>query len=162
MNNIKYLINNTNVTDVAIYMADEYRKMYSDDIDEMKLHKLMYFAQRESIIQTGSALVDATFYGWKFGPVLKEVRSLYKDNDHRPTEVINISGVPANIINSTLERYGGWESWRLSDLSHSELSWRMSRRGLKRDESGNKPILLAHILIDAARVKEYRKGMENQ
>lgn len=52
---------------------------YGQQIDEMKLHKLMYFAQRESLIQTGAPLFNATFYGWKYGPVLKEIRSAYKD-----------------------------------------------------------------------------------
>jgi len=37
-------------------------------------HKLLYFAQRESIIQTDTPLFDASFYGWRFGPILKEIR----------------------------------------------------------------------------------------
>lgn len=35
----------------------------------MKTHKLMYFLQRESLIQTDTVLFEEPFYVWKFGPV---------------------------------------------------------------------------------------------
>lgn len=63
-----------NVLNIAAYIAQRYYSEYNQQIDEMKLHKLMYLIQRESIIQTGEPLFDATFYGWKYGPVLKEIR----------------------------------------------------------------------------------------
>ena len=43
----------------------------------MKMHKLMYFSQRESLMYNNEPLFDGVFYGWKYGPVLKEVRSAY-------------------------------------------------------------------------------------
>ena len=67
------------VMDVATYIIKRYQSEYKQPIDEMKLHKLMYFAQRESFVQINEPLFDATFYGWKYGPVLKEVRSASKD-----------------------------------------------------------------------------------
>ncbi len=44
------------VLNFAAYIAQEYFSEYGQQIDEMKLHKLMYFAQRESLIQTGEPL----------------------------------------------------------------------------------------------------------
>ena len=41
---------------VARYICDEYRKMSGEAIDEMKLHKLLYFSQRESFAITGEPL----------------------------------------------------------------------------------------------------------
>ncbi len=40
------------VTDIASYIYQRYQKQFGKCIDEMKLHKLLYFTQRESIIQT--------------------------------------------------------------------------------------------------------------
>ena len=37
------------VLDVAQYIMDEYKKMTGETIDEMKLHKLLYFSQRECL-----------------------------------------------------------------------------------------------------------------
>ena len=39
------------VMNVAAYITNRYLVEYNQPIDEMKLHKLMYFAQRESFIQ---------------------------------------------------------------------------------------------------------------
>ena len=35
---------------VASYICNRYQREFGEKIDEMKLHKLMYFAQRESLI----------------------------------------------------------------------------------------------------------------
>ena len=39
-----------NMRNVAGYIATRYKDEYKADIDEMKLHKLMYFAQREAYV----------------------------------------------------------------------------------------------------------------
>ena len=39
------------VLNIAAHIAQEYFLEYGQQIDEMQLHKLMYFAQRESLIQ---------------------------------------------------------------------------------------------------------------
>lgn len=36
----------------ASYIYEKYKSEFGTTIDEMKLHKLLYFAQRESIIHT--------------------------------------------------------------------------------------------------------------
>ena len=65
---------------VAKALYDMYYKNNAKAMDEMKMHKLMYFAQRESLIRHNRALFDGVFYGWKYGPVLKEVRTAYKQD----------------------------------------------------------------------------------
>ena len=62
---------------VAKALYDMYYEQSGVRMDEMKLHKLMYFAQRESLMYNNEPLFDGTFYGWKYGPVLKAVRSAY-------------------------------------------------------------------------------------
>ena len=62
---------------VAKVLYDMYYEQKGVQMDEMKMHKLMYFSQRESLMYNNEPLFDGTFYGWKYGPVLKEVRSVY-------------------------------------------------------------------------------------
>ena len=49
----------------------------------MKLHKLLYFTQRECLIQKGEPMFDAQFEVWKYGPVMVQIRQHYK-NDSLP------------------------------------------------------------------------------
>lgn len=69
-----------NLMNIASYICSRYESEYGTKIDEMKLHKLLYFAQRESLIQNREPLFDAVFWGWKYGPVIKEIRSAYRDD----------------------------------------------------------------------------------
>ena len=46
------------VLDVAQYIMDEYKKMTGETIDEMKLHKLLYFSQRECLALTNKPLFE--------------------------------------------------------------------------------------------------------
>ena len=39
---------------IASYISERYQKEYGERIDEMKLHKLLYFTQRECITQQES------------------------------------------------------------------------------------------------------------
>ena len=59
---------------VAKALYDMYYEQSGVHMDEMKMHKLMYFSQRESLMYNNEPLFDDTFYGWKYGPVLKVVR----------------------------------------------------------------------------------------
>ena len=63
------------IIDVAQYIYDEYKRQSGEVIDEMKLHKLLYFAQRESLAITNEPLFEEEFEGWKYGPVSREVRT---------------------------------------------------------------------------------------
>lgn len=144
------------VVDCAAYIYNRYKDFYGTEIDEMKLHKLLYFVQRESIIQTGTPLFDATFWGWKYGPVIKEIRGLYKDGvlGHIPTEFINPED--KQIIDLAFNFYAPKDTWSLSRLTHSEISWINSRAGISEDAVGTTPIDINDIYIDANRVRERR------
>ena len=52
-----------NTLAVAKFMFDEYESRFHKKMDELKMHKLMYFTQRESLIVNQSALFDEDFRG---------------------------------------------------------------------------------------------------
>ena len=143
------------VIDVAKLLFDEYKKKSGCIIDEMKLHKLLYLVQRESFAITGNAMFDGMFEGWKYGPVCRSVRSSYTSEDGilEPCDPLSLEN--AYIVRNVLEEYGGIESWKLSELTHKEISWRRSREGLSPDEIGSVPLLPSDIMTDAAKVRPY-------
>ena len=59
------------------------------------------------------------------------------------------------IVNNVLLEYGALASWKLSDLSHREISWLNSRSGLKDGENGSNIIQLADIQKDSEKVRPY-------
>lgn len=142
---------------VASYIYNRYKSENGTCIDEMKLHKLMYFSQRESLIQRDEPLFDAVFYGWKFGPILKEIRIAYRD-------AAFYAEVPADVVERILcvmdkvfEEYSTKDSWSLSRLTHGELSWKKSRVGIEDGANGDNPMRLEDIREDAKRIRKRRQ-----
>ena len=52
------------IINVAQYVYDRYKQETGDNLDEMKLHKLLYFAQRESLAITDEPLFKEEMQGW--------------------------------------------------------------------------------------------------
>ena len=140
--------------DVAQYIFEEYKRQTKETIDEMKLHKLLYFAQRESLAITGDPLFDGEFKGWKYGPVCCEVRNAFSP-DGIVVETSPVSDECAYIINNVIQEYGAIASWKLSQMSHNEISWLNARKGLAPDQNGNQPLSLDDIKEDAKKVRPY-------
>lgn len=146
------------VMNVAAHIADKFLSAYGQKIDEMKLHKLMYFAQRESFIQKNEPLFHATFYGWKYGPILKEIRSAYKEGTFEnivPQKFENESSLA--IVDGVFADYSGKDSWSLSRLTHGEISWKNSRMGIPQDGNGDQPMNDEDIRKDAERIRARRE-----
>lgn len=136
---------------VAKALYDMYYAQNGVHMDEMKMHKLMYFSQRESLMYNNEPLFDGVFYGWKYGPVLKEVRSAYMSGTLLNNFWGKVSEDTMKLLNSVLERYGSLSSWKLSSLSHEEFSWKKARKGLEASDDGNVELSLDAMKVDAAR-----------
>lgn len=99
------------VVKIASYICMRYQQLYCKDIDEMKLHKLLYFTQRESIIQTGEPLFEDCFEAWKYGPVMVSIRQKYRDNvlheELSPETIKNYKSV----FDMVFETYAQKDSW---------------------------------------------------
>ena len=142
------------IKNVAQYIFSAYRRITKETVDEMKLQKLLYFAQRECIAVTGQPMFEETFEGWKYGPVCRELRnSITPDGILDATE--DISEQNKYIINNVIQEYGSLASWKLSEISHKESSWRKSRQGLQEGENGCRKILIADIIEDAKKIRPY-------
>lgn len=143
-----------NTMGVARALDSLYYEKNGKHMDEMRMHKLMYFAQRESLMYNKEPLFDATFYGWKYGPVLKEVRNQFKKdlNLEELTKLKDsVSDNTKKLLESVFDRYGSLSSWKLSALSHEEFSWKMARSGLNYEDNGDVPLSLNAMKVDAQR-----------
>ena len=142
-----------NVLQAASYIFHRYKKEFNSTIDEMKLHKLLYFAQRESLILLREPMFYANFEAWKYGPVLVEIRDTYKKNLFSQSLSEQELEKFEPVFDAVFKRYASRSSWSLSNLSHSATSWRSARAGLNDYDKGSTVIPLEHIKEDAERMR---------
>lgn len=143
------------IIDVAQYIYIEYKKLSGKPIDEMKLHKLLYLTQRESIAIINEPMFEEEFEGWKYGPVSCEVRSVYSEDGMVRDDIREIANENAYIAKNVIMQYGAYESWKLSQMSHKEISWMNSRIGIPEGQHGNNKLKLEDIRKDAEKVRPY-------
>lgn len=140
------------VIDVAQYIFSEYKRITGEEIEEIKLHMLLYFAQRESLAITNEPLFEGDFEGWKYGPVCKEIFGAITPKGNSESE---LSDECKYIIYNIILGYGSLASWKLRELSHKEKSWLNSRVGLVEGEKGYQKMELEDIRQDAKLVRPY-------
>ena len=140
--------------DFFIVLNEISQLWFSNIKDEMKLHKLLYFAQRETIAILGQPMFDAEFEGWKHGPVCRKIREAFTESGI-DAAYTGISFDSAYIVRNVIEEYGVLETWQLRNLSHREISWKNSRIGLNNNEAGVVTLKLSDIRIDAQKVRPY-------
>lgn len=141
--------------DVAQCIYTEYKNMSGKIIDEMKLHKLLYLSQRESLAITQKPMFDDKFEGWKYGPVCRQVRSCFTEDGIFADDLHELSHENHYIVKNITLQYGAFESWKLSELSHKELSWQNARKGIPEGQNGSNILQLEDIRKDAQKVRPY-------
>lgn len=141
------------VVKVASYIAYRYQEENGVRIDEMKLHKLLYFTQREAIIRTGKPMFSEQFLAWRYGPVMLPIRVLYAQDalNDMPSDDFIEKNRP--IFDFVFANYAGKSSWSLSLLTHGEVSWKNARKDLLPEQNGNTLIEIDDIKKDAERIK---------
>ena len=148
-----------NALAVAKYLNALNVKKHRCNMDEMKMHKMMYFSQRESLMITDNPLFEDLFEAWKFGPVLRSVRNEYKTGCMFKGENESLTTKEKKLIDFVFERYDSFDAWDLSSLSHEEFSWKQAREGLAPNENGSRKLSLEAMKVDAKREMLRRKGV---
>ena len=102
----------------------------SDAISNMKLQKLLYFAQGHALAVLGKALFNEDFEAWEHGPVLPSIYRKYKifgAEKITPPETIDLrkfSKAEKTLLEQVWQVYGGYSAWGLRNLSHNTTPWK--------------------------------------
>ena len=126
----------------------------------MKLHKLLYFAQRECLIQTDTPMFEAQFEAWKYGPVMVEIRQCYRTDTLTYSLTDEMLAMYGDILDTVFRTYAPQDSWSLSTLTHGEYCWNKAREGYDEYEACEMKILTDDIRKDACRVRQRRRVLE--
>lgn len=101
----------------------------ADSISNLKLQKLLYYAQGSSLAVTGEALFDDNIIAWQHGPVVECVYHTYK--------VYGSNGIPFEddfdfsqftdeeneLLTEVYETFGQYSAWKLRNMTHEEYPW---------------------------------------
>ena len=142
------------VRTAAMYLIKRYEQESGNVMDEMKLHKLLYFTQRESFIILGKPMFYDKFEAWKYGPVMRILRKA--DWKYQAKSILPIDSEYIPVLEDTLRRYSPMDSWTLSNISHGETCWQKAKN--KEVSSYPAEIETSDIEYDA-RVIKYRRFM---
>lgn len=108
-----------------IYVAEEGAELISN----MKLQKLLYYAQGSFLAVTGEPLFDAPIMAWAHGPVVEEVYHAYKEYVAKGIEFDEAFNFNAfspeenNLLQEVYSVFGQYSAWKLRNMTHNETPW---------------------------------------
>lgn len=140
------------VTKIASYFCDRYRGAFGAEIDERKLHKLLYLTQRECLVRYNLPIFADVFQAWKYGPVVPEVRHYFKDRLLSEPVDIELLLPYMDAINHVFDHYASQSSWSLSSITHGDFAWQ-SAFARAQSPGGSPAIYADDMRTDASRIR---------
>lgn len=123
----------TDAMTVAKWFVDRANNEFVDEgvtegLTNLKLQKLLYFAQAASLSLKGEPLFNEKIVAWKFGPVVLDVYHALKTNGNNAIPSIEASGELSPDAKALLEDvwniYGKFAAHELVNITHSHLPWK--------------------------------------
>lgn len=104
-------------------------------ISNLKLQKLLYYAQGAFLAVKGSPLFDDPIEAWTHGPVVPTVYHEFKHYGDAGIEVPTgfdpdiIADSDAELLLEVYEEFGQYSAWKLRNMTHEETPWKSTKLG---------------------------------
>ncbi|MEH2081354.1 MAG: type II toxin-antitoxin system antitoxin SocA domain-containing protein [Nostoc sp.] len=125
------------IADYFIWLANETGSYLSN----LKLQKLVYYAQAWHLGIYGQSLFDEDFEAWIHGPVIPGLYQEYKSFGWKPilknAEPQHFSQEIRDFLEELTEAYFGCDAFELEQMTHHEDPWIKARGNLSLDTSSN-------------------------
>ena len=98
-------------------------------ISNLKLQKLLYYAQGCFLAATDSPLFDDHIVAWQHGPVVESVYHKYKENGAKGIpfdedfDFALFSEAENNLLTEVYDVFGQYSAWKLRNMTHNESPW---------------------------------------
>lgn len=126
----------------------------------MKLQKLLYFAQLINLAKYDEPLFSNDMYAFKNGTVVEDVRLEYKNHfsdfvkESSATE-LRLDPNALHTLDLTQKIFGELDARELSDLNHEQYSWKNAYTRSKRGDDYVKS--LGKVSIESVRIQDLPK-----
>lgn len=120
--------------DVANYFLAMQDDEAGDAITNMKLQKLVYYAQGFHLAILGRALFEEHIEAWVHGPVVRELYDKYKQygSDRIPQpKNFNFkvfSKDSREVLDEVYKVLGQYSAWKLRSMTHNEPPWKNAKQ----------------------------------
>ena len=118
-----------------------YAHKHGDTITNLKLQKLVYYAQAWHLAINNTALFNEELQAWVHGPVQYELWRKIKNSCVHGWDPISCELdepiLPEGIkehLKEVYEVYGGFSAFELERLTHQEAPWNIARGGCSLDD----------------------------
>lgn len=144
MQRVTTKVTSADVADYFLAFANE----TGDLVTNMKLQKLVYYAQAWFIANKKKALFDEEFEAWVHGPVIPTLYRKYKIHGFSPIiQKSVLSEVKKRFDKETLDileevtkAYMQYSAYQMELMTHQEAPWIEARKGLEPDENSDNSI----------------------
>ncbi len=106
-------------------------------LTQLKLQKLMYFAQGFSLALENTALFKGDIVHRQYGPVVADLASYFMANNQGADPIKNL--IPADkieftkkdeaLLESVYKRFGQFSAYKLVEISHMTTPWQETEEG---------------------------------
>lgn len=140
------MVNCLNVARYFIIRA--YEDGIEAEITNMKVQKLLYYAQSLHLALYDEPLFDEEIQAWRHGPVCPPAYHFYSNFEAQRLPIPNsealseLSPETKSLLEEVWEYFGNYHAYPLSDMTHGEFPWKKARRGLPPEASSTVPIPL--------------------
>jgi uncharacterized phage-associated protein len=142
--------NPANINQVADFIIS-FAQESGSFISNLKLQKLVYYAQAWHLAIKNTRLFDGSFQAWIHGPVNPDLYQRFKrfgyKNIELDVEKPTLDSETTDFLNELLEQYFPFDAYQLERLSHQEEPWIKARGNLDPTESCSNVILESDMAL---------------
>ena len=111
-------------------MVFTFLQHYMDStISNLKLQKLMYYAQGFHLALFDAPLFDDTLEAWLHGPVVPSVYHAFKKHEKAPipctdeSACMRLESDEFDLVREVFDVFGRYSAWSLREMTHAEPPW---------------------------------------
>lgn len=131
---------------IAKYLILKASERTENDLTNLKLQKLLYFAQGVYSTFQCRSLIDEKFEAWEYGPVIRSVFRGFQEFGNSPLSLFDSGNLgnneldknTINFLDLIWEEYAVYSAFHLVDLTHQQNPWKnayMKGRNTELDQS---------------------------
>lgn len=136
-----------------------YAREHGDYLTNLKLQKLLYYAQAWHLALFDEELFSDDLQAWVHGPVVSHVYGRFKKYSWNPiSEDVkdpHFDAQTRGFLEEVFDRYGSFSAVDLERMTHEESPWQKARGSLPLDQNSN-------AVLDRKEMREFfKRRLEN-
>lgn len=116
-----------------------FAKEHGDYISQLKLQKMVYYADAWFLVNNGSPLIDEDFEAWVHGPVVRSLYHRFKEYRWNPileaVEFPELTREQEEHLTEIYDVFGKFSGFELEKMTHDEQPWIEARGACEQDEA---------------------------